>query len=54
MAFLSFWTTGEISDAALAPRARLAATALLLGFIDSVASPVPPRPTKPLDSVLAW
>ena len=31
---LSFWTAGEIPDAGLAPRARAAAAAALLGFVD--------------------
>lgn len=31
---LSFWTAGEFSDAELAPRARAAASAVLLGFVD--------------------
>lgn len=31
---LSFWTAGEIPDAGLAPRARAAAAAALLGFVE--------------------
>ncbi len=32
---LSFWTAGELGDAELAPRARAAAAAALLGFVDA-------------------
>ena len=32
---LSFWTAGEVGDAELATRARAAAAALLLGFVDA-------------------
>ncbi|MFC0387564.1 TetR/AcrR family transcriptional regulator [Muricoccus vinaceus] len=31
---LSFWTAGEIGDAALAPRARATAATVLLGFVE--------------------